>query len=341
MLTALRDLNDDMASLKSNYAKLKGLKHFRHEFMKSPVMSLEVAHLYKGLNQDILKFKKVFEVKDNVELGKADALDIVNLSILNMTEAATASELRIVDDINKIMDANDKLKALITDDPQLAVTKASLLSANSSMAYSELFEKKIAAKLAEIMAEARVAAPDYISWLYGIYNDFNQDHIEEILAESDYSGLEHTVATSEAYSNTIETNLGSMPTLSDYADYDTIRSLSETPDTRISGLTITTNLVKLFINARNKIKETPSHIHFNQFDKFSNMTTELKNIFKDDPMGAIDDTVDDVKYLHYMVLLAIAAKRVRDTEIDIYKGLVPYLQAQSLLFDFTTVIKWA
>jgi len=335
MLSKLEELKVALAACYKSYQDMKDLIQFRQAYLVDPVAAVNTGGSVNGLDPEVLTYVEVFNEPSNLELAREDCLVLINNSLVVLLDKLAMEESKLVAGINAIISENERKINSVTSDPRLTVITAAAVKATKYLPYAELFEKRLESNMNTVMANREVSIPTYITWLYGIFKDLEEDNIVEILDSSLYKEIsayitsDYSVLSQKSAKKAIREIDEAKDEL--LAGTDSINKATVTPDFQTSGLAVISALLDIITNS---IKAMSKHTHSFTFKEHTG-TAELKKdvteLSKDITSNPDSLTNNITKYGEYLDRLMIASSRVSNKEIIVYLEISKYEDTQSII----------
>jgi len=327
----VKKLKDVITNLYKEQSNVNHMVNLRKEIMRDPVgvvSSLEVTDL---VTEDITNFAKILSVPANVGDAKEDLITVVNDIILKHVEILRTSYDEAFSLLTSIIGSNNDLLTKILNKSNVDAMKIWVTKANSSLAHSEMHEKKLSRVIHTQMTDNNITSINYIDWLYGLNKELSLINVSNVVKEYDYSNLDKYL--SESNGELEDVDVATIGTdIPEYAEpYGSLINYSKTPEAIISGVTMLTNLVNLIGNPDEHVVYPQSEYTLTYDNAYDAALKLTKETLINDTMD-IGTAVSDLTTMKTSInKLYNATEYVIKRETDIYVNLIIYYQSSSLV----------
>jgi len=329
-------LKEVITNLYKEQSNVNYLVNLRKEIMKDPVgvvSSLEVTDL---VTEEITNFAKILSVPANVGDAKEDLIAIVNNIILKHVEILKTTYNEAFSLLTSIIGSNHELLTKILNKSNVDAMKIWVTKANSSLAHSEMYEKKLSRVAHTQMTDNDISSTSYIDWLYGLNEELSLIRVADTIQEYDYSNLDKYLSESNGELEDID--VAAIGTdIPVYAEpYGSLVNYRKTPEAVMSGVTMLTNLVDIISNPDEHVVYPQSEYTLTYDNAYETALNLAKETLTNDAMD-VGTTISDLTTLKTAInKLYNATEYVIKRETDIYVNLIIYYQSGSLITSLVT-----
>jgi len=339
MLDTVKKLKTELAGLYTHYDNIAYIIELRDTFLKDPVGAVKSANVDRGVDTAILKYVSIFELAENLELAKDDALAVLNNSITSEVKLLGESESAVIIELNAVIGVNDSSIKLLLEDIRMPVVASATHVAGKSLPHAELFEKRLVNNMQIIINKLGVNTPGYIDWLYGIATEIRTDNMSELLDTNAYANAETYAVTHvpirastdyTALAAKLDTNTKELS-----PEYNGLVHATLTPTSKISGLSIIKDIASRVAQLHELFKLDTHRYAFSEFNK----TQVLKDVLAkslEDPSGVLDDALTErTNYANFIHNLSVVISTVCENEYTLAIELNKYRHVQDTLSNAT------